>query len=214
MGTLLFFFLEAPVYGYYVSYMDLPHWITFPETKLRPKNGWLGDVPFRMIHVKDSRSYHGGKIWSWNLLEICIYISYLYTVFIAFIIYILYYIYIYIFYPRHPNASSVQVFLNIGFSKGPKKSWQKVAGPGFLDVEGWIRINLLPRLRWEEFILSREFPGTPQKMVPLFFIRLPVRLPINFQLFMGMVWEASQKGVPFLGAPGNSLNLSTLLWSN
>ena len=24
---------------------------------------------------------------------------------------------------------------------------------------------------------------------------------------MGMVWEASQKGVPFLGVPGNSLNI-------
>ena len=25
---------------------------------------------------------------------------------------------------------------------------------------------------------------------------------------MGVVWEASQKGVPFLGVPGNSLNMS------
>ena len=47
--------------------------------------------------------------------------------------------------------------------------------------------------------------------VPLEMVPLSHRLPINFQLFMGVVvWEwyrkLPKKGVPFLGVPGNSLN--------
>ena len=30
---------------------------------------------------------------------------------------------------------------------------------------------------------------------------------------MGIVWEASQKGVPFLGVPGNSLKKTTFLFA-
>ena len=48
-----------------------------------------------------------------------------------------------------------------------------------------------------------------QKMVPLSLnpIRLSHKLPTIYGSGMGMVWEASQKGVPFLGVPGNSLNV-------
>ena len=31
---------------------------------------------------------------------------------------------------------------------------------------------------------------------------------------MGMVWEASQKGVPFLGVPGNSLKGYPYFWKH
>lgn len=50
-----------------------------------------------------------------------------------------------------------------------------------------------------------------QKWYP-FPIRLPQashKLPTVYGSGMRMVWEASQKGVPFLGVPGNSLNYYT-----
>ena len=37
-------------------------------------------------------------------------------------------------------------------------------------------------------------------------VPLSHKLPTIYGSGMGMVWEASQKGVPFLGVPGISLN--------
>ena len=45
----------------------------------------------------------------------------------------------------------------------------------------------------------REFPGTPRNGTTSH------TTPINSWKFMGSLWEPYGKGVPFLGAPGNSL---------
>ena len=49
----------------------------------------------------------------------------------------------------------------------------------------------------------REFPGTPRNGTP--FWEASHTTPINSGKFMGSLWEPYGKGVPFLGAPGNSL---------
>ena len=52
--------------------------------------------------------------------------------------------------------------------------------------------------------ISREFPGTPRNGTP--FWEASHTTPINSWKFMGSLWEPYGKGVPFLGAPGNSLD--------
>ncbi len=51
---------------------------------------------------------------------------------------------------------------------------------------------------------GREFPGTPRNGTP--FWEASHTTPINSWKFMGSLWEPYGKGVPFLGAPGNSLD--------
>ena len=50
----------------------------------------------------------------------------------------------------------------------------------------------------------RKFPGTPRNGTP--FWEASYTTPINSWKFMGSLWEPYGKGVPFFGAPGNSLD--------
>ena len=54
-------------------------------------------------------------------------------------------------------------------------------------------------------VCLREFPGTPRNGTP--FWEASHTIPINSWKFMGSLWEPHGKGVPFLGAPGNFLDV-------
>ena len=56
----------------------------------------------------------------------------------------------------------------------------------------------------------REFPGTPRNGTP--FWEASHTTPINSWKLMGSLWEPYGKGVPFWGAPGNSLEPCTATW--
>ena len=119
-----------------------------------------------MIHVKDSRSYHGGKIWSLNLLEICIYIS-IYCIYYIYYIHTLLYIYIYAFCPRHPTTSLSSGVFEHRFFEGSKKILTKGGRPWIPGCRGMDQNQFATHVEVRRVYLIKGISRYPPKMVPL-----------------------------------------------
>ena len=89
------------------------------------------------------------------------------------------------------------------------------SGPTLQMNQKWLKLGLPCAIQqckdllmlWKKTAdLLREFPGTPRNGTP--FWEASHTIPINNWKFMGSLWEPYGKGVPFFGAPGNSLEIS------
>ena len=97
------------------------------------------------------------------------------------------------------------------------KDGEETGGRAIVAIVGSSLISglayIFPRFVWTPFpTCLREFPGTPRSGTPFweasYTIPIPAHTtPINRWKFMGSLWEPYGKGVPFFGAPGNSLDL-------